>query len=93
VLNSHKLAVLYASRKKIDKRDTVKLAPVREDTAEWREEVTKALSWFERKEAENLAACLQLYEQRLAALDEQMAEETEWDYERARLQMVPGVRP
>jgi transposase len=48
---------------------------------------------MEREEAERLLICLARYEQRIEALDRQMAEEAEGDEELERLQRVPGAGP
>jgi transposase len=61
--------------------------------AESREETIKALTGDEREEAEYLLAGLEWSEKRIAALEEQMAEESEGDKEIERLQTVPGVGP
>jgi transposase len=58
-----------------------------------RKETVKQLSGQERKEAEHLEACLELYEQRLEVLEGEMAEKAEGDPEIERLESVPGVGP
>ena len=62
-------------------------------TAESRKEAVKQLGGAELAEAEHLLLCLALYEQRIAALAEQVAVMTKGDETIERLQSVPGVGP
>jgi len=151
VMNPYRLAVIYASMKKTDKEDALKLAHMLEDFQEerlplvpvpsdqemgrrkivagyrrgqqsrvreinrlhglflaqgittmkrtdlksekQRKEAIKALSGYEREEAEYLVACLEMHEKRIAFLEKQMEEESAGDEVIHRLQDVPGVGP
>jgi transposase len=151
VLNAHHLPIIYATDKKTDKEDALKLAHlvadrpdsrlptvavpsddemerrklvssyrreqqnrnqginrlhalfvqvgittvVKKDLAgsERRKETVQQLSGLERKEAEHLTGCLELYEQRIEELEGQMAEKARGDEQLERLQSVPGVGP
>jgi transposase len=151
VLNPHRLAVIYATDKKTDKEDALKLAHlvtdrpdsrlpivavpseeemerrklvssyqreqrartqginrlhalfvhagivtvVKSDLAgdEGRREAVKQMSGLEREEAEHLAGCLKLYEERIRVLERKMREKAEGDERIERLQSVPGVGP
>jgi len=58
-----------------------------------RNEAIKELSGIERDEAEYLAQCLGLCEQRIEKLDKMIAEESAGDEEIERLRSIPGVGP
>jgi transposase len=151
VLNAHHLPIIYATDKKTDKEDAMKLAHLLTDrpdsrlpvvaipsdeemerrklvssyrreqknrtgginrlhglfvhvgittvvkkdlaSAESRKETVKQLSGLERREAEHILGCLELYEQRIEVLEGQMAEKAQGDQKIERLQSVPGVGP
>jgi transposase len=151
VLNAHHLPIIYATDKKTDREDALKLAQLMADrpdsrlpvvaipgdeemerrklvssyrreqrnrvhginrlhalfvhegittvvkkdlaSAERRKETVKQLSGLEREEAEHLLVCLAQYEQRIEALEGQMAEAAAGDEQIGRLQSVPGVGP
>jgi transposase len=151
VLNPGRLAIIYATDKKTDKEDAMKLAQLVADRPDSRlptvaipsdEEMEKRklvssyrreqqvrtaglnrlhalfvhagittvvkkdlgtdgerrdtirrLSGLEREEAEHLADCLKLHEERIRALEGQMAEKADGDEQIKRLQGVPGVGP
>jgi transposase len=149
VLNPHRLAVIYATDRKTDKEDALKLAHpvtdrpdsrlptveipsdeemerrklvssyrreqkarvqginrlhaafvhagittvVKKDlkTGEAGREAVTQLSGTERREADRLLKCLDLHEERLAALKREMAERAKGDKQIERLETVPGV--
>ena len=62
-------------------------------TAAHRQTAIEVLKGFERKEAEHLLACLELYEGRIAELEKCIAGEAASDEQMQRLQSVPGVGP
>jgi transposase len=62
-------------------------------TDEGRRETTKQLSGLERKEADHLVSCLALDEERLRALEDEMAERAKGDERIDQLRTVPGVGP
>jgi transposase len=151
VLNPHHLPIIYATDKKTDKEDALKLAHLVADrpdsrlpivaipsdqemkrrkilssyrreqksrvqginqlhalfvhvgittvvkkelaTDERRRETVKRLSGLERQEADHLVAVLKLHEERIAALEGEMAEEAAGDKVIERLKGIPGVGP
>ena len=68
---------------------------VRKDlaSAENRKEAIKELSGIERQEAEHLLKRLDLCDERIAELEEQIAQESAGDEVIERLQSIPGVGP
>jgi transposase len=151
VLNPHRLAIIYATDKKTDKEDALKLAQLVTDrpdnrlplvaipsdeemerrklvssyrqeqrvrtgainrlhavfvhagittvvkkdlaTRAGRQETVKQLSGLERTEANHLLGCLVLHEERITALEEEMAERAQGDERIEQLRTVPGVGP